>query len=137
MEFQNPKDLKPKAARQLALDLQIRMLDLENTLDDLMRAVEISQYTKQFNVTEVFVRQAEDLLKDRIIVPEIEQGPYKATIVEASEEGIEKGLEIYNEDPTIKKRKHGAITGTVDQNGAAHERKKRGNIHTTSDDAEV
>ena len=65
MEFKNPKDLKPKKARELALELQVRMIDLENTLDDLMRAVEIAQYTKQYNVTEVFVRQAEDLLKAR------------------------------------------------------------------------
>ena len=137
MEFKNPKDLKPKEARQLALDLQIRMLDIENCLDDLMRAVEIAQYSKQYNVTEVYVQQATDLLVDRLIVPEVDHGPYKATIVESSEEGIEKGMEIYNEDPTIKKRKHGAITGTVDQNGDTHEHKKRGNIHTTSNDAEV
>jgi len=131
MEFQNPKDLKPKAARQLALDLQVRMLDLENCLDDLMRAVEIAQYTKQYNVTEVFVRDAEALLKDRIVVPEHDQSNNKFTIVEASEEGLEKGLEIYNEDPTIEKRKHGSITATVDQTGAVHKPKKRGNIHDT------
>lgn len=82
MEFQNPKDLKPKAARQLALDLQIRMLKLENTLDDLMRSVEIAQYTKQYNVTEVFVRDAEELLQDRLVLPEIEQGDAKFKIVE-------------------------------------------------------
>lgn len=133
MEFQNPKDLKPKAARQLALDLQIRMLDLENCLDDLMRAVEIAQYTKQFNVTEVFIRDAEALLKDRIVVPEHDQSNNKFTIVEASEEGLEKGLDILNQDPTIEKRKHGAITGIVDQDGSTHTPKKRGKIHT--DDA--
>jgi hypothetical protein len=82
MEFVNPKDLKPKAARELALELQVRMLKLENTLDDLMRSVEIAQYTKQYNVTEVFVRDAEALLKDRIVLPEIEQGGINYTIVE-------------------------------------------------------
>ena len=133
MEFQNPKDLKPKAARQLALDLQVRMLDLENCLDDLMRAVEIAQYTKQYNVTEVFVRDAEALLKDCIVVPEHDQSNNKFTIVEASEEGLEKGLDILNQDPTIEKRKHGAITGIVDQDGSTHTPKKRGKIHT--DDA--
>lgn len=133
MEFKNPKDLKPKEARQLALDLQIRMLDIENCLDDLMRAVEIAQYTKQFNVTEVFIRDAEALLKDRIVVPEHDQSNNKFTIVEASEEGLEKGLDILNQDPTIEKRKHGAITGIVDQDGSTHTPKKRGKIHT--DDA--
>ena len=129
MEFQNPKDLKPKAARQLALDLQVRMLDLENCLDDLMRAVEIAQYTKQYTVTEVFVRQATDLLNDRLTIPEIKQGDNKFTIVEASEEGLEKGLDILNQDPTIEKRKHGNITGIVVQDGSTHKPKKRSNIH--------
>jgi hypothetical protein len=82
MEFQNPTKLKPKAARQLALDLQIRMLKLENTLDDLMRSVEIAQYTKQYNVTEVFVRDAEELLKERITLPEIKQGDTKFKLIE-------------------------------------------------------
>lgn len=82
MEFQDPTKLKPKAARQLALDLQVRMLKLENTLDDLMRSVEIAQYTKQYQVTEVFVRDAEELLRDRIVLPEIKQGDAKFTLVE-------------------------------------------------------
>ena len=82
MEFQDPTKLKPKAARQLALELQIRMLKLENTLDDLMRSVEIAQYTKQYNVTEVFVRDAEELLKERITLPEINQKDTKFKIIE-------------------------------------------------------
>lgn len=92
MEFQNPKDLKPKAVRQLALDLQVRMLKLENTLDDLMRSVEIAQYTKQYNVTEVFVRDAEELLKERITLPEIKQGDTKFKIIEGelSQETIDQ-----------------------------------------------
>jgi len=92
MEFQDPTKLKPKAARQLALDLQIRMLKLENTLDDLMRSVEIAQYTKQYTVTEVFVRDAEELLKDRIVLPEIEQGNTKYKIIEGeiSQETIDQ-----------------------------------------------
>ena len=109
MEFQDPSKLKPKAARQLALDLQIRMLDIENALDDLMRAVEIAQYTKQYQATEVFVRQAEDLLKDRLTVPELKQGDTKFTIVETTEENLEKALDIYKEDPKIAKRKHGKV----------------------------
>jgi hypothetical protein len=82
MEFQDPTKLKPKAARQLALDLQIRMLKLENTLDDLMRSVEIAQYTKQYTVTEVFVRDAEELLRERLVLPEIKQGDAKFTLIE-------------------------------------------------------
>ena len=81
MDFINSKELKPKAARELALNLQIRMLKLENTLDDLMRSVEIAQYTKQYNVTEVFVRDAEELLKDRIVLPELNTGDTKFTLI--------------------------------------------------------
>lgn len=92
MEFQDPTKLKPKAARQLALDLQVRMLKLENTLDNLMRSVEIAQYTKQYNVTEVFVREAEELLKERMVLPEIKQGDTKFKIIEGelSQETIDQ-----------------------------------------------
>ena len=92
MDFIDPKELKPKAARQLALDLQIRMLKLENCLDDLMRAVEIAQFTKQYNVTEVFVRDAEELLKERITLPEIKQGDTKFKLIEGeiSQETIDQ-----------------------------------------------
>jgi hypothetical protein len=82
MEFKNPKDLKPKAARELALELQLRILKLENCLDDLSRSLEIAQYTKQYQVTETFVRDAEELLKDRLMLPEISQGNTKFTLVE-------------------------------------------------------
>ena len=82
MEFQDPTKLKPKAARELALELQLRILKLENTLDDLMRSVEIAQYTKQYTVTEVFVRDAEQLLQDRLVLPEINQGNTKFKIIE-------------------------------------------------------
>lgn len=82
MEFVNPKDLKPKAARELALKLQLRILKLENCLDDLSRSVEIAQYTKQYQVTETFVRDAEALLADRLVLPEANQSNTKFTLVE-------------------------------------------------------
>jgi hypothetical protein len=44
--------------------------------------VEIAQYTKQYNVTEVFVRDAEELLKDRLVLPEIDQANTKYRIIE-------------------------------------------------------
>jgi hypothetical protein len=92
MEFQDPTKMKPKAVRELALDLQIRMLKLENTLDDLMRSVEIAQYTKQYDVTQVFVRDAEELLKERLTLPEIKQGDTKFKIIEGeiSQETIDQ-----------------------------------------------
>jgi hypothetical protein len=82
MEFQDPTKLKPKAARELALNLQLRILKLENCLDDLSRSVEIAQYTKQYQVTETFVRDAEALLEDRLVLPEANQSNTKFTLVE-------------------------------------------------------
>jgi hypothetical protein len=92
MEFQNPKDLKPKAARELALQLQVRILKLETCLEDLSRSVEIAQYSKQYQVTEAFVRDAEELLKDKLKLPEINQKDTKFKIVEGelSQETIDK-----------------------------------------------
>ncbi len=82
MEFQDPSKLKPKAARELALKLQMRILKLENCLDDLSRSVEIAQFTHQYNVTETFVRDAETLLEDRLVLPEIDQSNKKFTLIE-------------------------------------------------------
>ena len=82
MDFVNPKDLKPKAARELVMDLQIRCHKLENCLDDLSRSVEIAQFTRQYQVTEAFVRDAEELLLDRIVLPDLNQGTTKFKIIE-------------------------------------------------------
>lgn len=82
MEFVNPEKMKPKALKELVLDLQSRLYKAENCLDDLSRAVEIATFTKQFQVVDAFVRDAEALLEDRITLPEIEQGDTKYTIVE-------------------------------------------------------
>ena len=82
MQFQHPKDLKPKAARELALKLQLRILKLENCLDDLSRSVEIAQFTKQYQVTEAFIRDAEALLEDRLVLPEADQSNAKFTLIE-------------------------------------------------------
>jgi hypothetical protein len=82
MEFVDPTKLKPKAARELVLSLQKRILRLENCLDDLSRSVEIAQYSKQYQVTETFVRDAEELLKDRLVLPELNQKDSKYTLIE-------------------------------------------------------
>lgn len=92
MDIVDPKNLKPKQARELVLKLQQRIYRLENCLDDLSRSVEIAQFTKQYNVTEAFVRDAESLLEDRIIIPEINQKDQKFTLVEGelTQEAIDK-----------------------------------------------
>lgn len=81
----NPADVKRvKEARKIIQDLQQRLYNAENCLDDLSRSVEIAQYTKQFNVVEVFVKDAEELLKDRLVLPEIKQDDVKYTIIEGT-----------------------------------------------------
>lgn len=92
MQLVDPKELKPKQARELVLKLQQRCYQLENCLDDLSRSVEIAQFTKQYNVTEAFVRDAERLLEDRLVVPEIDQSNQKFTLVEGklSQETIDQ-----------------------------------------------
>jgi hypothetical protein len=92
VEFVNPKELKPKAARQLVLDLQLRLLKVENCLDDISRAAEIAQFTRQYDVTNAFCNDATELLKDRLTLPEIEQGQTKYKILEGeiSQETIDQ-----------------------------------------------
>jgi hypothetical protein len=92
MEFQDPTKMKPKAVRQLALDLQVRLLKVENCLDDISRAAEIAQFTRQYDVTNAFCNDANELLKDRLTLPEIEQGNTKYRIIEGelSQETIDQ-----------------------------------------------
>ena len=83
MEPINPADVKKlKPAREHIGRLQNRVFELENLLDDLARSVEIAQISRQFQLTEVFVNQAMDALKDRIVMPEINTGDMKIKIYE-------------------------------------------------------
>jgi hypothetical protein len=60
---------------------QNRILQLERTLDDLARSCEIAQYSQQYSITEVYRQEAEELLKDRLTLPETENGELKIQIV--------------------------------------------------------
>ena len=82
MEFKDPTKLKPKQARELALQLQLRLLKVENCLDDIARAAEIAQFTRQYDVTNAFCNDAQELLKDRITLPELNQSDTKFKIIE-------------------------------------------------------
>ena len=111
MEFKNPKELKLKAARELVLELQLRLLKVENCLDDIARAAEIAQFTRQYDVTNAFTRDAEELLKDRLVIPEDEKQDFKFTLVESTEENLEKAIDIAREDAGKKLvKKHGEIS---------------------------
>ena len=70
MEIINPASVKKiTEARKIIADLQVRLLSREQVLDDLARAVEIAEITKQFQLVTSFRQAAEDILKDRISAP--------------------------------------------------------------------
>jgi DNA polymerase elongation subunit (family B) len=73
-----------KEARKIIDDLQRRLYRAENCMDDLTRAIEIAQYTKQYHATEPFVADATRLLEDRLVIPDADQSNAKYTVVEGS-----------------------------------------------------
>jgi hypothetical protein len=70
-----------KQAREVIDAQQKRIWQLEQTLDDLARACEIAQYSQQYNLTETFREAANDMLQDRLVAPEVEQGTPKFKII--------------------------------------------------------
>ncbi|HET8688709.1 MAG TPA: hypothetical protein VFM18_19000 [Methanosarcina sp.] len=120
MQFIDPTEVQSlEVAHEHILELQKRLLKAESCLEDLGRSVEIAQVTRQYQLTEVFVREAEELLQDRLVMPTPESNGPQITMVETSDEAWQQGVDIFNNEPEILERKHGAITGVVDQDGEA------------------
>lgn len=70
MELIDPNAIKKVTeARKIIADLQVRLLAREQSLDDLARAVEIAEITRQFELVTGFRQAAEEQLQDRIVVP--------------------------------------------------------------------
>lgn len=70
MELIDPKAIKKVTeARKIIADLQVRLLAREQALDDIARAVEIAEITRQFELVTGFRQAAEEQLQDRIVVP--------------------------------------------------------------------
>ena len=89
MQIINTQELKAsKKVKQIIGDQQQRIWILERALDDLSRAAEIAQYSGQYSVIDTYRNEAEELLKDRIVVPEGEQAEMKIRLYtgEISEE---------------------------------------------------
>ena len=82
-ELEQPKIVLENAPETLE-DAIRRIMSLETALDDLVRATEIAQYSKQYHLAEVYMAQAEELLQDRIIVPEIDTGDFNLTVIEGT-----------------------------------------------------
>jgi hypothetical protein len=110
MEFIDPDSVKRMArAREHMLKFQQRIFKLEYLLEDLTRSVEIARYSGQYTVTEVFTRQAEQLLLDRLTLPEVPQSDQdvKYTVVEGT---------LTSDHVNDVRSKHGmdAVTGVSD-----------------------
>lgn len=73
MEMITPEVLKEltevEKLHEMVMSLQDRLLAREQTLDDLARAVEIAEITKQFHLVTSFRTAAEEALQDRVVVP--------------------------------------------------------------------
>ena len=87
----DPNELKTsKKIKTIVAAQQQRIFRLEQMLDDLCRSCEIAQYSQQYTITETYRTEAEELLRDRIVLPEIAptEGGMKLQIVtgEVSEE---------------------------------------------------
>jgi len=87
----DPNELKTsKKIKAIVAAQQQRIFKLEQMLDDLCRSCEIAQYSQQYTITETYRTEAEELLRDRIVLPEIAptEGGMKLQIVtgEVSEE---------------------------------------------------
>jgi hypothetical protein len=84
MELIDPSELKTsKKIKTIIADQQQRIFRLEQMLDDLCRSCEIAQYSQQYTITETYRTEAEELLRDRIVLPEIAptEGGMKLQIV--------------------------------------------------------
>lgn len=85
MDIINSQEIKKiKEARKIIDSQQQRIWKLENTLADLARATEIAQYSQQYNVVETYRIEAEEILEDRLTIPEADQNqdPLKIRIYE-------------------------------------------------------
>ena len=71
MEMINSQTIKSvKLARPVIDDLQLRLLRAEDLLQDLSRAVEIAQYSGQYNLVNGFCESANAHLQDRLERPD-------------------------------------------------------------------
>ena len=80
----DPNELKAsKKIKGIVAAQQQRIFRLEQMLDDLCRSCEIAQYSQQYTITETYRTEAEELLRDRIVLPEIAptEGGMKLQIV--------------------------------------------------------
>lgn len=67
MKLIDPKTVTElEQAQTIIAELQVRLMAREQCLDDIARAVEIAEITKQFQLVTSFREAAEEMLKERI-----------------------------------------------------------------------
>lgn len=84
MELINTEELKAtKKVKDLINQLQWRLLQTQDALEDVARAAEIAQITGQADMMSAFVAQANELLADRIKRPDssISADQHKITMI--------------------------------------------------------
>jgi len=84
MELIDVNEIKAtKKVKQLILDLQVKLLSTEDALEDMARAAEIAEISGQFEMMSTFVRQANEVLAERIVRPDtsVKAGDYKMTVI--------------------------------------------------------
>ena len=84
MELINTEDLNAtKKVKELINNLQLRLLQTEDALEDVTRAAEIAQITGQVEMMEAFVSQANQILANRMVRPDSSIGAdqHKITVV--------------------------------------------------------
>jgi len=72
---------RAKDARKVVDDLQVRLMRCEILLEDLSRCAEIVQITNQLHLLSSFTEAAQEYLKDKLEMPEQENGPMKIKIL--------------------------------------------------------
>jgi maltose-binding protein MalE len=84
MELVNVHEIKAtKKVKLMIAELQMRLLQTEDALEDVARAAEIAQITGQVDMMSAFVTQANEVLANRIVRPDssITADQHKITMI--------------------------------------------------------
>jgi uncharacterized protein (DUF1778 family) len=84
MELINTNEITAsKKVKKLINELQLRLLQTEDALEDVVRAAEIAQITGQVDMMSAFVSQANEVLADRVQRPDssITADKHKITMI--------------------------------------------------------
>ncbi len=90
MEMINFDEIKAtKKVLKLIADMQNRLLQAEDALEDMARAAEIVAVTGQTELLDTWIAQSNEMLKDRLVRPDssITADQHKITVITNESEG--------------------------------------------------